>query len=79
MIAEDTGLGIPRSDRFVLIEVISRPRSTERKKAFYANLVEDLSTRCGISPSDIMVSFVENTDADWSFGLGRAQFLTGEL
>jgi hypothetical protein len=26
-----------------------------------------------------MVSFVENTDEDWSFGHGRAQFLTGEL
>jgi len=22
---------------------------------------------------------VTNTDEDWSFGLGRAQFLTGEL
>ena len=26
-----------------------------------------------------LVSIVENTDEDWSFGLGRAQFLTGEL
>lgn len=26
-----------------------------------------------------MVSIVENTGADWSFGLGRGQFLTGEL
>jgi hypothetical protein len=26
-----------------------------------------------------MVSIVENTDADWSFGNGEAQFLTGKL
>ncbi len=26
-----------------------------------------------------MVSIVENTDADWSFGNGEAQFLTGRL
>jgi hypothetical protein len=26
-----------------------------------------------------MVSIVENTAADWSFGLGRAQYLTGDL
>jgi hypothetical protein len=26
-----------------------------------------------------VVSFVENGDEDWSFGLGRAQFLTGDL
>jgi malonate semialdehyde decarboxylase len=25
------------------------------------------------------VSIVENEDADWSYGRGRAQFLTGEL
>jgi hypothetical protein len=27
----------------------------------------------------VMVSIVTNTDADWSFGNGVAQFLTGEL
>lgn len=26
-----------------------------------------------------MFSVVENSTADWSFGMGRAQFLTGEL
>jgi len=25
------------------------------------------------------VSIVENSDEDWSFGLGRAQFLEGDL
>ena len=34
---------------------------------------------CGIEPNDIVVSVVTNADADWSFGHGRAQFLTGEL
>jgi hypothetical protein len=29
--------------------------------------------------NDIVVSIVTNSDADWSFGNGRAQFLTGEL
>ena len=42
-------------------------------------LCEALAGSCGIAPSDVMVSIVENTDEDWSFGLGRAQFLTGEL
>lgn len=30
-------------------------------------------------PADLIVSLVENSDADWSFGAGRAQFLTKEL
>jgi hypothetical protein len=29
--------------------------------------------------SDVVVSIVTNSDEDWSFGNGRAQFLTGEL
>ena len=42
-------------------------------------LVEELERSCGVAPSDVMISMVENSDEDWSFGLGRAQFLTGEL
>jgi hypothetical protein len=30
-------------------------------------------------PADLIVSITENDDEDWSFGHGRAQFLTGEL
>ena len=40
---------------------------------------EYLGARCGVGPEDIMVSCIENNDGDWSFGFGRAQFLTGEL
>lgn len=79
MIVEDTGLGIERTDKVVLVHVTSRPRAREQKEAFYRLLCEELMVSCGIAPSDIVVSIVENTDADWSFGNGRAQFLTGEL
>ncbi len=79
MIVEDTGLGIPRSDKVVFLQVTSRPRRREAKEAFYKLLAEELEKSCGIASSDLVVSIVENTDEDWSFGLGRAQFLTGEL
>jgi phenylpyruvate tautomerase PptA (4-oxalocrotonate tautomerase family) len=79
MIVEDTGLGIERTDKVVVVQVISRPRTREKKEAFYRLLCEELERACGIAPSDVMVSIVENTDEDWSFGLGRGQFLTGEL
>jgi len=59
--------------------VTSRPRGREAKQAFYRLLTEELERSCGIVPSDVVVSIIENTDEDWSFGLGRAQFLTGEL
>jgi malonate semialdehyde decarboxylase len=79
MVLEDTGLGFRRTDKVVLLTVISRRRTEAQKKKFYQLLAERLHERCGISPDDLIVSLVENSDADWSFGHGRAQFLTKEL
>lgn len=79
LIVEDTGLDIPRTQNVVFLQVTSRPRGRAPKEAFYRLLVGELEKSCGIAPSDVVVSFVENTDEDWSFGHGRAQFLTGEL
>jgi hypothetical protein len=79
MLVEDTGLGIARTDKVVVVQVITRPRGKAAKQTFYRLLVEELQQSCGIAPSDVMVSMVENTDEDWSFGLGRAQFLEGDL
>jgi phenylpyruvate tautomerase PptA (4-oxalocrotonate tautomerase family) len=77
--AQDTGLDIPRSDHFILVEVVSRPRSRQQKQAFYERLCADFQQFCGVEPSDVMISVVENSNDDWSFGHGRAQFVTGEL
>jgi hypothetical protein len=79
LIVEDTGLGIPRTRNVVFLQVTTRPRGREMKELFYKLLVEELEKSCGIAPSDVVVSMVTNSDEDWSFGLGRAQFLTGEL
>jgi hypothetical protein len=79
MIIEDTGLGIPRTDKVVFLHVTSRKRKKKQKEDFYRLICKELEKECGISPSDLVVSFVENGDEDWSFGLGRAQFLTGDL
>lgn len=78
-IVQDTGLDIPRTANVVVVSVTSRPRSREAKQTFYAELCRELQASCGIAPSDVMVSIVSNSDEDWSFGHGRAQFLTGEL
>ena len=79
MIIEDTGLDIPRTEKVVVIEVISRLRPRELKEAFYALTVEAIEADCGVRPSDVMISMIANSDEDWSFGYGRGQFLTGEL
>ena len=78
-VVEDTGLGIERSSKVVLISVFSKQRSREAKLALYAALCSELKKSCAIPPTDVVISVFSNADEDWSFGLGRAQFLTGEL
>ena len=79
LIVQDTGLGIERTKDVVVLTITSRPRSEAAKLRFYEELCRELMSSCKIAPSDVMVSLVINSDADWSFGNGRAQFITGEL
>lgn len=79
IIAEDTGLGFRRTEDLVIIQVTQQGRTEDQKKALYAGLADRLQERTGLSPSDLIVSVTESTRADWSFGLGRAQFLEGDL
>lgn len=79
MIIEDTGLGFERSKDLIIISVTSKQRTEEQKQALYKLIVKELGESCGIQPNDIMISIVENGNADWSFGMGEAQFLTGKL
>jgi phenylpyruvate tautomerase PptA (4-oxalocrotonate tautomerase family) len=76
---EDTGLGIPRTERIVIVQVTTRPRSRLEKQHFYELLCKELLQRCAVKASDVVVSITQNVDEDWSFGYGRAQFITGEL
>jgi phenylpyruvate tautomerase PptA (4-oxalocrotonate tautomerase family) len=76
---EDTGLSIPRTERIVVVQVTTRPRSRVEKQNFYELLCRELNRCCGVKASDIVVSVTQNADEDWSFGYGRAQFITGEL
>jgi phenylpyruvate tautomerase PptA (4-oxalocrotonate tautomerase family) len=79
LILLDTGLGIERSDGVILIEITQQGRDETQKQALYRRLAELLSERDHARPEDLIVAVSENGRADWSFGFGRAQFLTGEL
>ena len=78
IIAEDTGLGLQRTDGVTVVQIFQQGRNSEQKKTAYAELARALEN-CGVRPEDLIVSVMANEKADWSFGLGRAQFLTGEL
>lgn len=75
----DTGLGVSRTDDVLVFTVVTRPRTKDQKIQFYKKLTESLNEKLNIRTEDIMISLVENSDEDWSFFNGEAQFLTGEL
>ncbi|AVK60326.1 tautomerase family protein [Lactobacillus sp. CBA3605] len=75
----DTGLGFKRTEQVLVFSLVTRPRTEAQKKAFYRDLVATLQAELGLRPEDVMINLSVNTDADWSFGQGQAQFLTGDL
>ena len=64
-------LTAPRSDDFVLIEILwSVGRSVKVKKKFLADLMDGLKA-VGHDPENVMVVFKETSWENWSFGGGR--------
>jgi len=61
----------PRTDRFVLIEILfSVGRSVKIKQKILFDMLEHLQA-AGISSNDIMVSFQETAWENWSFANGH--------
>ncbi|MBS7009625.1 tautomerase family protein [Anaerostipes sp.] len=79
MILLDTGLGFERTQDQIVVRVTSKQRTQDKKELLYSLLCTKLKENCRIDPCNLLVSIVENGDADWSFGFGKAQFLTGDL
>lgn len=79
LICEDTNLGLQRTDALVFVHVFQQGRDAGLKQQLYAALAERLHAECGLAGGDLIVSCSANQKEDWSFGGGRAQFLTGEL
>ncbi|PZE38461.1 tautomerase family protein [Curtobacterium sp. MCPF17_031] len=79
IIAQDAGLGFERTEGVVMIQVFTqRGRSDDAKQALYA-AIHDALAGVGVASEDVFIGYVENGPQDWSFGFGRAQYLTGEL
>ncbi|SDI04530.1 Tautomerase enzyme [Arthrobacter subterraneus] len=77
--AQDAGLGFERSEGVVMIQIFTqRGRSQDAKTALFARVASSLG-QVGVDGADIFIGYVENGAGDWSFGFGRAQYVTGEL
>ncbi|MGF9649555.1 tautomerase family protein [Pseudarthrobacter oxydans] len=77
--AQDAGLGFERTGGVVMIQIFTQAGRTQKaKQRLFAAVAEKLSG-VGVAGEDVFIGYVENTAGDWSFGFGRAQYVTGEL
>jgi phenylpyruvate tautomerase PptA (4-oxalocrotonate tautomerase family) len=79
IIVQDSGLDMPRTGNVVVLQILHQGRTEQQKIAAYQQLALRLESECGLAPSDLVIAMAENDRSDWSFGEGRAQFLTNEL
>lgn len=79
IVAQDAGLGFARTPDVVMIQIFTQGgRSQEAKQSLFAAIAERLA-ELGVAGEDVFIGYVENSPDDWSFGFGRAQYVTGEL
>ncbi|MDQ1174978.1 tautomerase family protein [Microbacterium sp. NPDC089180] len=78
IVAEDAGLGFERTDPVIIQIFTQRGRSDETKQALFKEIARRLES-VGVAGEDVFIGYVENGPQDWSFGFGRAQYVTGEL
>jgi len=70
-------LDIERTNGIVVVQVFfATGRTDEQKKAFYEFVTKQIAEHGTTRPEDVMITLVENSRADWSFGNGVAQYLT---
>lgn len=79
IVAQDAGLGFERTAGVVMIQIFTQSgRTQEAKDGLYAAIARNLAD-AGVAEEDVFIGYVENGAGDWSFGFGRAQYMTGEL
>lgn len=77
IIAHPSYGGVSRTKDLVIVEItLNAGRSVEIKKALYAGIATRLQETVDVRPDDVLVSLVEVTKENWSFGGGRATYAT---
>jgi 4-oxalocrotonate tautomerase len=66
--------GVTRSEGIVIVEItLNAGRTVEVKKKLYADIAVRLES-VGVRPDDVLISLIEVTKENWSFGGGRATY-----
>ncbi|HEU5015488.1 MAG TPA: tautomerase family protein [Roseiflexaceae bacterium] len=68
-------LDIPRTNGIIMIQItLNQGRSVDMKKALYQMVAERLHADLSVRKEDVLISLVEVTKENWSFGNGEAQY-----
>ena len=74
IVADPSYGGVSRSEAVVIVEItLNAGRTLEIKKNLYADIALRLE-RVGVKPDDVIISLIEVTKENWSFGGGRATY-----
>ena len=75
LIAHPTYGGVNRSENLIVVEItLNQGRTLEIKKNLYADIVARLGRALDVRPDDVLISLVEVTKENWSFGNGLATY-----
>jgi phenylpyruvate tautomerase PptA (4-oxalocrotonate tautomerase family) len=75
LIAHPSYGGVSRSEGLVVIQItLNVGRTVEIKRALYADIARRLQAAVDVRPDDVLVSLVEVTKENWSFGKGLATY-----
>lgn len=75
LIANPSYGGVNRSKNLIIVEItLNAGRTVDIKKNLYADIVRRLQAAADVRPDDVLISLVEVTKENWSFGGGRATY-----
>ena len=75
LIAHPSYGGVSRSADLIIIQItLNAGRTVEIKKKLYAEIAARLNRAVDVRLDDVLVSLVEVTKENWSFGGGRATY-----
>jgi len=76
IIYPDSYMGIKHTSDIIYIIITAKTgRTANMKKSLYKSIAENISRTTGHSTNDILISLVENSEENWSFGNGEAQLI----
>lgn len=74
LIAHPSYGGVSRGEGLIVIQITLNNRTLDVKRELYAEIARRLQEAVDVRPDDVLVSLIEVSKENWSFGGGRATY-----